>query len=295
MIAQINRRYELIIGDVRAGTGLEITDLHVSFDISKSVDNKTTPSSATIEIYNLSDESLKRLDTDYPAAVFSAGYKDVEIKRLFAGEVKDFTTRKSGTDRITQIRMGAAYKELNHQTLNQLTAPGRSVQDVLEEIRKAIPNVSRGVYNGTNLSSQLIYGYPLMGTPKDMLNELSRKYSLNWNIDDDVLYVHSSDRGFTENFNQAVVIAPDSGLIEIPYRAVSDNRRSEKDKAKSQAVQWTMLLNPTLVPGSIVKIEDTDLDGWYRLDEVRHSGGWRDNPWYTECRASAIVKVRKDG
>lgn len=295
MILQANRRYQLIIGDTKSGDGLEITDLHVTFDITKSADSKLTPSSAAIEIYNLSDESLRKLDTDYPVAVFSAGYKDTGVKRLFSGQVKDFTTRKSGTDRITQIRMGAAYKELNHQTLSQLTAPGRSVQDVIEEIRKAIPNISRGVYNGTNLSSQLIYGYPLMGTPKDMLDELSRKYSLNWNIDDDVLYVHGSDRAFTENFNMAVVISPSSGLVEIPYRAVSDNRKSEKDKSRSQAVQWTMLLNPEVVPGGIVKLEDTDLDGWYKVDEVRHTGGWRDNPWYTEVRASALTKVVKNG
>ena len=56
--------------------------------------------------------------------------------------------------------MGAAYTEINHQMLST-SPPGRTIKDVAEDIRKAIPNVSRGVYNGTNLNNPILYGYPL--------------------------------------------------------------------------------------------------------------------------------------
>ena len=74
MILQRNRQYSLTVGDYKTGNGLLIQDLQVTFDISKSTNNKNRTNSATIEIYNLSEESLKVLDTDYPAAVFEAGY-----------------------------------------------------------------------------------------------------------------------------------------------------------------------------------------------------------------------------
>lgn len=292
-LLQVNRVYRLQVGNAVTGEGLDINNLQVTFDISKSSSNKDKTNSASIEIYNLSDESLRLLDVDYPAAVFSAGYRDIGIKRLFAGQVTNVTTRKSGTDRVTQLQMGAAYKELNHDVMSQLTAPGRTVQDVAEDIRKAIPGISRGVYNGTNLSNPIIYGYPLQGTPKEMLNELSEKYSLDWQIDDDVLYVHDNDRGNSENFEQAYVISKYTGLIETPYRASGDIRRSEKDKAKIQAVQWKMLLNPDVLPGDIIKLEDTMLDGWYKITDLRYSGDWRGAAWYTEVRATAIEKVEK--
>lgn len=292
-LLQINRKYRLQIGNAITGEGLDIDSLQVTFDISKSSNNKDRTNSASIEIYNLSDESLKILDVDYPAAVFSAGYRDIGIKRLFAGQVTNVTTRKSGTDRITQIQMGGSYTELNHQILSSLTAPGRTVQDVAEDIRKAIPGISRGVYNGTNLNNAILYGYPLQGTPKEMLDELSEKYSLDWQIDDDVLYVHNNDRGNTENFEQAYVISKYSGLIEIPYRVSGDNRRSEKDKAKIQGVQWKMLLNPDIVPGDLIKLEDTELDGWYSIKDLRHYGDFRGANWYTDVRAVALEKVNK--
>jgi hypothetical protein len=113
MQPQINRAYELIVGNAVSGEGLQINDLQVTFDISKSNSNKDKTNSASIEIYNLSNDNLKLLDVDYPAAVFSAGYRDIGIKRLFAGQVTNVTTRKSGTDRITQILMGGAYTELD--------------------------------------------------------------------------------------------------------------------------------------------------------------------------------------
>lgn len=291
MNLQINRKYELIIGNYQSGDGLLIQDLQVTFDISKSSNNKDKTNSAAIEIYNLSDESLKILDTDYPAAVFSAGYRDIGLKRLFSGEVTLVSTRKNGTDRITQIVMGSGYQALNHQLLSQLTAPGRNVRDVLEEIRKAIPGVSRGVYNGTNLNNNLLYGYPLMGTPKEMLNELSEKYSLDYQVEDDVLYVHDKGRANTENFGQAYVFSGTTGLIESPYRVNLQTKRSKKDKVKKQGVQFKSLLNPDIQAGDIVKLEDTELDGFYKVDDLRHNGSYRDTPWYTEYKCSALDKV----
>jgi hypothetical protein len=293
MQPQINRAYELIVGNAVSGEGLQINDLQVTFDISKSSSNKDKTNSASIEIYNLSNDDLKLLDVDYPAAVFSAGYRDIGIKRLFAGQVTNVTTRKSGTDRITQILMGGAYTELNHQVMSSLTAPGRTVKDVAEDIRKALPGVSRSVFNGTNLNNPIIYGYPLQGTPKDMLNELSEKYNLDWQIDDDVLYVHDNDRGNSEKFEDAYVISKYTGLKENAYRASGDIRRSTKDKAKIQAIQMKIQLNPDIVSGDIILLEDVLFNGYYKVSDLRHTGDWRGQAWDTEIRATAIEKVNR--
>jgi hypothetical protein len=290
---QKDRIYELIIGDYKNNKGLLINNLQVTFDISKSSNNKHRTNSAAIEIYNLSEESLKILDTDYAAASFSVGYRLLGMKRLFGDQITNVTTRKSGADRITQIQMGDKYTELNHKVLSSLVPSGKTVKDVLEDIRKAIPGVSRGFYNGTNLSNPIIYGYPLTGSPRDMLDELSSKYNIDWQIDGNVLYSHNSDRALNENFSQAYVISKYTGLIDNVYRVSGDSRRSKKDVVKKQGVQFKVLLNPDLMAGSIIKIEDTLINGWYKIDSLRHSGGWRDSSWYTEVQASAIEKVDK--
>lgn len=292
MQPQINRAYELIVGNAVSGEGLQINDLQVTFDISKSSSNKDKTNSASIEIYNLSNDNLKLLDVDYPAAVFSAGYRDIGIKRLFAGQVTNVTTRKSGTDRITQILMGGAYTNLNHQVLSSLVPPGRDVEQAIKEFQDAL-GVSKSVFNGVNIKSKLIYGYPLQGTPKDMLNELSEKYSLDWQIDDDILYVHDNDRGNSEKFEDAYVISKYTGLKENAYRASGDIRRSTKDRAKIQAIQMKIQLNPDIVPGDIILLEDVLFNGYYKVSDLRHSGDWRGQAWDTEIRATAIEKVNR--
>lgn len=289
-----NCQYSLVVGNAKTGDGVVINNLQMTFDVSKSDSNKDKSNSASIEIYNLSDDTLRLIDVDFPAASFSAGYADVGIKILFQGQVTLVTTRKSGSDRVTQIQMGSAYTELNHQVLSELIAPGRTVKDVVETIRNNMPGVVRGVYNGTNLNNQILYGYPLMGTPKEMLDELSSKYRVSWQVNGDTLYVHDMTRGNTENFTDAYVVSRYSGLIENAYRVSGESGKSKKDETRVQGVQWKMLLNPDVVPGDIIKLEDGTLSGWYKITDLRHYGDWRGNDWYTEVRATAIEKVIKE-
>ena len=288
---QRNRVYELVIGDAASGNALLVTDLQVTFDISKSTNNKNRTNSAAIEITNLSDEHIALLDVAYPAAIFSAGYKDTGgVKRLFSGQVNNVSTRKSGTDRVTQITMGTGYVELNHQMLSDVVPPGREVKEAFDKLVKAI-GADRGVYNGTNLTNQILYGYPMSGTPKDVLNELSEKYNVDWQLEDGALYVHDNDRGNSENFNEAYVISKYTGMIDLPYRVSGDRKRSKKDIAKKPGVQMKILLNSDIRAGDIIMLEDTLLNGWYKVTDIRHSGGWRSPNWTTEIRAEVIKKV----
>lgn len=292
MTTLLNRNYRLFLGDFKNGDGIEISDLQVSFDVSKSSDNSARSNSASIEITNLSEESLKILDTDYPAASFELGY-DGEYKLLFAGQVTYHTTRKQGTDRITQILMGAGYTELNHNTISKIVPAGRTVKDVCDELVKSFPNISRTVYNGTNFNNPVIKGYPLSGTLKEALDKLSDTYNIEWRLDDSVLYFNDKDRAESENFNSAFIISPDSGLIEIPYRASGDIKRTLNDPVKKQGVQFTMLINPSVYPGQIIKLEDTEIEGWFKVDSVRYSGSFRNGFFNQDVYCSSIEKVNK--
>lgn len=292
---QRNRKYRLTIGDYKTGNGLLIEGLQVSFDISKSSDNTNNSNSASIEVTNLSDESLKILQTDYPVAVFEVGYESLgNMAIIFGGQVTNISTRKQGTDRVTQIVMGTGYTELNHSTLQKLVPAGKTVKDVVEELKKSFPNISRGVYNGTNLNSVLINGYSLSGSLRTELDRLSKTYKLEWRIDGDTLYVNNRDRASTENFDTAYVVSPSSGLIEIPYYVSGNANETLKDPAKKQSVQFSMLINPHINAGEVIKLEDTQITGWYKVDSIRYSGSWRNGDWLQEVSCSAIEKVIKN-
>ena len=288
MPLQSNRIYSLIVGDARTGDGWEITDLHITFDISKVSDNKEKNNSATIEIYNLSREKQRYLENKYIGLVLNVGWQESGLKRLFAGQVTEASTRKSGPDVITIINVGVSYVELNHQTISKLVPEGRTYEDVIAEIAKEL-GTSRNVITGVNCKNPVIDGYPLSGTPRQMLDEVCRANQMEWSIDDKVLYVADVTDSHTTDLNSVVVISQASGLIERPYLTTGDVNRSIKDKKNKRGLQFRCLINPELVAGSLIKLEYEELTGYYKIDSMRIKGGWRDNDWYMDIKLTEKV------
>lgn len=292
IVYQRNRSYYLVVGDIKSDAGWLIeNNLNIRFDCTKTTNNKDRSNSCVIELYNLSREKQKWLENDYIGVVLSAGYLDTTTRRLFSGQATMVTTRKSGTDVITQIQLGDSYKELNHKTLNKLVEPGKTIQDVIQEIAKDIPGVSRTVFNGLNIKSQVIDGYPLSGTVRQQLDEISRAHNVDYHIDDGVLYVYDTDGTSTDDLTTAYVISKDSGMIDLPYATSGDVRKSKKDKKKKPRVTVKILLNPEIVPGSIVKLEDENFGGYYKVVETRTYGEYRGGDWFTELLMEVKVKV----
>lgn len=286
----LNNGYKLIIGDYKndPNNGVLIDNLQITFEVSKSISNKDKTNSCTIEIYNLDEPTLALLDKEFIAADFYAGFENLEIKRLFAGEVVQVSTRQQGTDLVTQIRMGAGYSQVTQGILSQIVSPGRKVKEVYEELRKNIKGINRGVYNGANLNNPVIDGYPIYGNAKSELNKLSQATQTQWQIDGDVLYVSDNGIGWMKDKARAIVISPESGLVDLAYKVAAEGYRKKQDPAKTAGIQFKALLNPSLIPGCIVKIEQDDkaIDGFYTVTSSRFTGDFRGNPWYVECRCS---------
>lgn len=288
-VLQTNRIYSLSVWDTSEGSGWDIRDLHITFDISKMSDNSKKDNTATIDIYNLSKEKQRFLEKSYISAVLEVGYVGTGLKRLFAGKVVDASTRSKEGDVITTLRIGAAYTELNHKTLSKLIPDGSTVKDVLEEVAEAL-GTSRNLITGVNCNNPVLDGYPISGTPKSVLNEVCNANKMEWSLDDDVLYVRDKGDSHTQNMESVVVISQASGLIERPYLTKSPDGKSKANKeTKKSGLQFRCLLNPELVPGSLIKLEYEELTGHYRIDSIRAFGGWRDNNWYMDIKLTERV------
>lgn len=284
----INRGYELIIGDYKndPNNAILIDNLQVTFEISKSISNKKRTNSATIEIYNLPEEAIALLDKQFIVADFKAGYYNTEIKRLFAGQVVSASTRKDRVDVVTQIKMGAGYSDLHYNNLNKTVAPGKTCKDVYEEVRKGIPGVDRGVYSGLNANNPVIDGYPLSSNPYMELNKLCQATDTDWQIDNNVLYVGDKDKGWMTNEGEAILISPETGLLNYAYKVAAEGSKKKQDPAKVAGIQFKANLNASLIPGSIVKIEQDDkaIDGFYIINSARFTGSWNSGGWEVDCR-----------
>lgn len=287
-----NRRYRLIIGDYQKDEAFEVTSHEMSFDISKTSDNKTSTNSARIEITNLNSEAENLVNTDYAYVQLDVGFgDDSDLKTIYIGQAVNVVTRKSNADVVTQMVCGTGYTELNHTSLSKVIPENTTVKEAFELIIRDIPNVDRGVFNGVNINSKITKGYTTNGTVKEVLDKLSDAYKLEWRINDNTFFANDVGKGDTDKYLSAYVVNETTGLIDEPYRTSGDGRKGTADETKTKGVQFQMLINPNLTVGNIVKLESQRIEGWFKVDEIRYHGSYRGNDWVQDVLCSYIEQV----
>lgn len=289
---QKDRQYSLQIGQGK-GTGILIENLHLEFRISKGSDNKKRTNKATISIYNLSAQYQAYIEAEFVEVVLSVGYVGLGMHKLFAGQVTVAGTRRQGADIVTELQIESFYTELNHKRITKTLGTGTTIKSVVEAVRDQMGGVSRAVYSGKNIEKKMIDGYSITGSPRQILNELSEAFEMEWQVDDGVLYIQ--DRGFSymTDKTKAYVISEMSGLIERPYFDNIEKQRGKKDKLKKarKGVKLKILLNPAIVAGSIVKIEYAEFTGFYKVEKLTHSGGMYSDQWETELVCGTMLNT----
>ena len=290
-VYQVNRQYTLQIGQGK-GSGIEITGLHITFKVNKRSDNKRRTNKATVKIYNLSEEHQKYIEAPFVECVLSVGYIGAGMHRLFAGQVTVAGTEKEGTETVTEIQIDSLYTQLNHKTVSKTAPAGVSVKGVIENLVKEMDGVSRVVFSGTNITKSFVDGYPLSGSPRQILNELGEAFELEWQIDDDVMYIQDAGKSYMLDNSKAFKISETSGLIDRPYFDQIEKQRGKKDKLRAarNGLKLKILLNPAIVAGSIAYIEYGDKTGYYKVERLTHSGEYLGNDWTTELVCGTMLK-----
>lgn len=286
---QRDRVYVLEVGDYRNGNGLRITEAQISFDISKSSDNKrNNGNSAAIEIYNLTPDQIKLLESEYITCTFSVGYAGIGARVVVQGNVVEIDTRKVGTDFVTQLKMGEGYTDLNHQDLRSVVSPGKKVADVIEEIRQQMPGVARGSYTGTNLNNPVVHGWRLNGTPREALRKLCEAHNIEYSVTGGTLNITDDNGLTTKNTILAPLISPETGLIDAPFFVSERGKKGKSEQRRRRGIQFKALLNTECVPGQLIKVESPFITGHYRVNSTRFSGDFRGGEWYVECVCSEV-------
>jgi hypothetical protein len=291
------RIYQLTVGDYNNGKGFQLTSedtdrpLQMTFTVDKASDNKKTHTgnTASIEVYNLSPEQERMLDSRFIEATLYVGYKDGDgLKLLCSGNLTECSTTKRGTDSITQMVIGEGYVNLTQSKLSRILSPGQTVQDVLNVITDNMPGIARGPMVGTNLNSPLIHGWRLNGTAKEELDKITKAYKLEYNITGETLTVTDVNGPFSKSVTTVPVISETTGMVEAPFRTTEKVQLSKNDKRVRYGIQVKVLLDAALVPSQVIRLEYGGITGYYRIRAVQYTGDFRGNNWYAELQCNAM-------
>lgn len=292
---QIGRDYRLVIGNPKTGEALEIAPpLHVEFTVKKYIDNRNNLNQATFRIYNLSKNSRTFFEnTQYAQIVFSCGY--VEAKNLaviFKGQAVSVSTEYEGGDLVTVITAGESFIQLHNVIESETIAAGKTVADVVRAVVAKMQNVSLGSMAGEAILKKLPNGYPIEGTPREVLNALAKDLYIQWRCDKGVLSIRDNGGSFKTPDMQVFSLDRLTGLLGIPSYIDKRVGKVDKDATGLPGVEFVALLNPTVSTADIVQLrsESSQINGEYQIRELEFKGSFRGNTWTMRAECDELRK-----
>jgi hypothetical protein len=267
------RQIEIISGPV-GGTQISVSEGYMSFDIEKT--KSKTPNKANIKLYNLLDTTMTRMGWSKNKIIVKAGYEDEGgLSSIFFGDLVKSTISKDGKLRVLEIEAMDGYKNIQDKNVSLSYAGGTRVSVVLGDILNVLalplgaekPQTSE-IYSG---------GFVFVGKAKDALSQVMSRLGYKWTIQNEQILIYQQGQGVVST---SLLLTPKTGLLKID-RVEQDTSVdlaaegiSSKSTEKKTPIAYNIetLLFHQIIPGAIVKIESSVVNGTFQVDSAKLTG-----------------------
>jgi hypothetical protein len=272
----------------------KITDLRITFDISKHTDPKSNK--ATITITNLSQSTRSKIK-EKSKIVLKAGYEQAYGEQLlFAGFVTNFNHEKQPTEIITTLECVDGIVPLNEANFSLSYAPGTSVKKILADVMNKMKVNNQVVMNSLKYEDvEFTNGVSYVGNIEGFLNYICQSSGLEWSFQNNTLTLKSIT---DPRIVKAIELSPETGLIGSPEHDIDiDGKAGSKNKADIPGWKIKALLQPSIEPGSTVIVTSREIPKATKfvVFAVDHKGDTHGSDWVTSARlqeSEALKKVK---
>ena len=280
------------IGNTDGVRVIEIRDLHIEANIriGKGKGFKNNPS--TIKIYNLSQDSINKIQKD-SLVILQAGYKDdVDLPYIFAGQAVSVVTGRDGANRVTSITCQGGHTIQKNVRLSKTFPKGTTykkvIQGLLDEAAKY--GLPTGHFKTTSttppkdaknvadkLSVVLEDGYVVEGNLINSLTDIATGIGFKVYVSLGKLYVEPKD-------NPALSVVKEiyssliKGSIE-PY--VASSKSLTGDTTSSEGVKFSLFLDGEITLDKKIQVKDGNYAGTYDIESINHSLAYEGGEWST--------------
>lgn len=288
-IPQYLRTISLKVGDT--DTALDLSEMRIRFSVRRG--DRKTPNTADIRVYNLSDNTIQRIQKEFERVVLQAGYAG-NYGVIFDGTIKQVRRgRESQTDTYVDITAADGDSAYNWSVVNASLAAGSTADDHAQTALRAMS--SRGITMGDAAplsSNRLPRGKVMFGMTRDYLDTLGKTQDISWSFQDGKLTMIPNTAYLP---GEPVVVTSATGMIGLPEQT-------------QNGINVKTLLNPSIKIGRRLKIDNksvqrlrldpaplamasttlalvqiaTNADGMYKVLVANHFGDTRGNEWYTD-------------
>lgn len=269
-----------------------IVGLDTEFDITRSL--KAESNQASFTIYNLSQETRKHLQQLSGGAIvkFNAGYEENDgtfppLSLIFLGKLREVTSAKQGPNWVTKISSGDGDGANGHVSFS--IGPGASltaaINKVIGELKQGIGNGKAAILGGQFLSSlgtTFPSGVVVHGRADQELDRLLRSIGKTYSVQNGDIQILDSGK---PNNETAHVLSQANGLIGSPEISTIKNSAGTQVRG---GVKARSLLTSQIYPGRQVKIESTQVNGFFRVETAQYSGQSAGSEWYTDFMGTPV-------
>lgn len=269
-----NRVVELSIADVL------IKDLRITFDIKKSV--SSSANIGKINIYNLRDETTKKIIESNSTVILRAGYEDEGgAKNIFFGNIISALDSFKGTERILEVEALDGIQEIKDKTFSRGYKQGTGIKQIFNDLTAVIGLPAR---NTASLSSiQYTNGFSASGYALDILERVLAYDGKSYTIQNNELVILAPNETYTST---GLVLSKETGLIDTPQEL-----RDSSDVSSTESPQkWSFksLLYPDLIPGGVVSLQSEKINGVFKLESTNFKGDNFGNDFLVMCEAREL-------
>lgn len=280
-----SRIVRLYIGP-EGDTGTLIKDNYISFRVEKSTTEALNKGECTI--YNLSDDTIKKLNKVGNKLKIEAGYADENnIAQVFFGDIARGEVRREAPNRALSLFAADGRKKSLENSVTLSYKKDSSVTDIFNKIVNAL-DYPLGGETPQLSGKKFTTAFAFTGLAVDALKLVLSRVGYKYSIQNEQVYILKADLSAAAAEITGLKLTYDSGVIAAPEQIIDDSQSAEiKDDAPAK---WRVrsLLFPQLVPGSSIVVKAGDLDGTLLLESVVFQGDNFGGEFSAECEGTIL-------
>lgn len=278
------RRVNVFVG----GANLNISDLMVSFHITRKADQK--PAEGEISIYNL-NESHETLIRDRGDSVhLEAGYIGARYGMLVSGDIRDTDKERNGLDRIIRIQVGGQVKKRAEAFVSlayEGEIPIRTI--IADTVAQGFPQLVLGdmaLVPAAAIEEDFVYS----GQGSTVLTGLLAPYEVLWYEDNGIIRftrqgMSNDDRGgsgggvLSVSERTGMVGSPRTTTDGIVVTTLLDHRIGLDTRMQVKSEILSFAAGGDAANARAIETSS----GVWKVITVSHTGDNRDGSYFTEC------------
>lgn len=282
---------------VTTGSGsVDLSNLRIRFRVEQN--NTQRPNVADVIVTNPSRDTIQKIKKEGQSITLEAGYVE-GYSVIFKGDlIQKRSGRENPVDIYLSLLAQSGDRAYNFAVMSKTLAAGSTYKDQVNAVAQEMKKYGVELGHIADLGSQKMpRARTMFGMARDIMRDIAYATGTSWSIQNQKLQMVKNQEFMP---GQVHKINSRTGMVGMPVQTID-------------GVQARLLLNPRIVPGSRVEIDQSSIqeaafspnylgelsnsmipslaeDGIYKVLVVNHGGDTRGNPYYTD-----IVCIRADG